>query len=46
LHGTECSTCAKEAFLAYRMTRQGKTPTEIRASISRHEYESIDLDKQ
>jgi hypothetical protein len=46
LHGTECSTCAKEAFLAFRMTKQGKTPAEIRASISRREYESIDLDKQ
>jgi hypothetical protein len=46
LHGTECSTCAKEAFLAYRMTKLGKTPAEIRASISRREYESIDLEKQ
>ena len=46
LHGTECSTCAKEAFLAFRMTRLGKTPAEIRAAISRHEYESVDLEKQ
>jgi hypothetical protein len=45
-HGTECSTCAQEAFLAYRMTKAGKTPAQIRASIARHEYESIDLEKQ
>ncbi len=46
LHGTECSTCAKEGFFAYRQTRLGKTPTQIRAAIARHEYESIDLDKE
>jgi hypothetical protein len=45
-HGTECSTCAKEAFFAYRQTRLGKTPAEIRAAIARHEYETIDLEKQ
>ena len=46
LHGTECSTCAKEAFYAYRLTKQGKTPVEIRAGIAHHDYESIDLEKQ
>jgi hypothetical protein len=46
LHGTECSTCAKEGFFAYQQTRLGKSPAEIRAAIARHEYESIDLDKQ
>jgi hypothetical protein len=46
LHGTECSTCAKEAFLAYRLTRQGKTPAEIRAAINHRDFESIDLEKQ
>jgi hypothetical protein len=45
-HATECSHCTKEAFLAYRMTKQGKSPAEIRAAIARHEYESIDLEKQ
>ena len=45
-HGTECAACAQEAFLAYRMTRAGKTPAEIRVAIARHEYESIDLEKQ
>lgn len=46
MHGTECSTCAKEGFYAYQQTRLGKTPAQIRASIARHEYESIDLEKQ
>jgi hypothetical protein len=46
LHGTECSTCAKEGFYAYQQTKLGKTPAQIRAAIARHEYESIDLEKQ
>lgn len=46
LHGTECSTCAQEGFYAYRQTKLGKTPAQIRAGIARHEYESIDLNKQ
>jgi hypothetical protein len=46
LHGTECSTCAKEGFFAYQQTQLGKTPAQIRAAIARHEYESIDLEKQ
>jgi len=46
LHGTECSTCAKEGFFAYQQTRLGKTPAQIRAAIARQEYETIDLDRQ
>lgn len=46
LHGTECATCAKEGFFAYQQTKLGKSPAEIRAAIARHEYESIDLEKQ
>jgi len=46
LHGTECSTCAKEAFYAYAKTNQGWTPAQIRAGIAKHDYESIDLEKQ
>jgi hypothetical protein len=45
-HSTQCDICSKEGFLAYRMTKAGKTPAEIRAAIARREYESIDLDKQ
>jgi hypothetical protein len=46
LHGTECSTCAKEGFYAYQQTKLGKTPAQIRAAIAQHAYESIDLEKQ
>jgi hypothetical protein len=46
LHGTACSTCAQEGFYAYQKTKQGWTPAQIRAGIERHEYESIDLDRQ
>lgn len=46
LHGTECSTCAKEGLFAYQQTRLGRTPAQIREAINRHEYESIDLESQ
>lgn len=45
LHGAECDTCAKEGAYAYKMTRRGWTPKQIRAGIERHEYEKIDLRK-
>jgi hypothetical protein len=45
-HSTECSHCAREGIFAYQQTKLGKTPAEIRAAIIRHEYESIDLEKQ
>jgi hypothetical protein len=43
LHGGECSTCAQEGVYAYRMTKAGKTPAQIRAGIAAHEYQTIDL---
>lgn len=46
VHGTECSHCAKETVLAYRMAKAGKSAPEIRAAINRHDYESIDLEKE
>jgi hypothetical protein len=46
LHGTECSTCAKEAFFATQQLKLGKTVAQIRDAINRREYESIDLEKQ
>jgi hypothetical protein len=45
-HGTECSTCAKEALFAYAQTKLGKTPAQIREAVNHREYESIDLEKQ
>ena len=46
LHGTECSTCAQEAFYAFAMTKAGKTPAEIRAGVAKHAYEQINLEQQ
>lgn len=46
LHGTECSTCAKEGVFAYQQTKLGKSPKEIRAAVERKEYESISLEQQ
>ncbi|HEY1768126.1 MAG TPA: hypothetical protein VGG26_10735 [Terracidiphilus sp.] len=46
LHGTECMTCAQEGFYAYQQTKLGKTPAQIREGIERHEYQTIDLEKQ
>jgi len=46
LHGTECSTCAKEAIFAFQQTRLGKAPAQIRAAIARRDYETIDLENQ
>jgi len=43
-HGAICATCAAEAAYAYKMTKAGRTPDQIRAGIERKEYETIDLD--
>ncbi len=43
-HGAICATCAAEEAYAFKMTKAGKTPEQIRAGIERKEYESIDLD--
>ncbi|HEX3438342.1 MAG TPA: CYCXC family (seleno)protein [Pseudacidobacterium sp.] len=44
-HGAVCSTCAKEGAYAYKMTKLGKTPKQIREGIERKDYESIDLNQ-
>lgn len=43
IHGAVCSTCAKEGYYAYLMTKQGKSVKQIREGILHKEYESIDL---
>ena len=45
-HGTECSTCAQEAFYAFAMIKAGNNPAQIRAGIAKHAYEQVDLEKQ
>lgn len=43
-HGAICSTCAMEGAYAYKMTKLGRTPKQIRDGIERGEYQTIDLD--
>jgi hypothetical protein len=43
-HGAICATCAAEEAYAYKMTKLGRTPRQIREGIERREYESVDLD--
>ena len=45
VHGAECSTCMKEAVYAYRQTRLGRTPVQIRAGIEKGEWMNVDLEK-
>jgi len=44
-HGAECSTCMKEGVYAYRETRAGRSPAQIRAGIERGEWMNVDLEK-
>jgi len=37
-HAEHCSICQKEAFLAEKMHKQGKTAAEIRSAIERGEW--------
>jgi hypothetical protein len=43
-HAAACSTCMREGVYAYRETKKGKTPAEIRAGIERGEWQNIDLE--
>ncbi|MGA8111702.1 MAG: CYCXC family (seleno)protein [Acidobacteriaceae bacterium] len=43
-HAAICETCAMEGAYAYRMTKLGKTPRQIRQGIEHGDYQSIDLD--
>ena len=42
-HGAQCSTCMKEVFYAYRMTKQKKTAAQIRKGIIAGEWKQVDL---
>jgi Protein of unknown function with PCYCGC motif len=43
-HAAHCAACLKELYYAYKMTRQHKTPAQIRQDIIRGEWEKIDLE--
>jgi hypothetical protein len=42
-HGAQCSTCMKEVFYAYQMTKQKKTAAQIRKGIIAGEWKTVDL---
>jgi uncharacterized protein with PCYCGC motif len=44
-HGAHCAACMQEAVLSYQMTKQGKTPAQIRKSIMAGEWQKVDLTK-
>jgi hypothetical protein len=43
-HGAQCSTCMKEVFYSYQMTKRHKTAIEIRKGIIAGEWKQIDLE--
>ncbi len=42
-HTAGCAVCVQEAFLAYELHKQGKTPAQIRAAIMRGDWRGIDI---
>ncbi len=43
MHGAQCSTCMKEVYYSYQMTKQHKTAVQIRKGIIAGEWKKIDL---
>ena len=43
LHGASCSVCVQEALLTEKLTREGRTPAEIRAAIIRGDWRNVEL---
>jgi Protein of unknown function with PCYCGC motif len=44
-HTAGCGVCMAETFFAYEMTKQGKTPAEIRGGIIRGDWKQVGLPK-
>jgi len=42
-HGAQCTTCMKEVYYSYQMTKQKKTAAQIRKGIIAGEWKQIDL---
>ena len=43
-HGANCAACLKELYYSYKMTKLGKTPTQVRQGIIAGDWKSIDLE--
>jgi hypothetical protein len=44
-HGAMCGICMQEELYAYKQVKAGKSVKQIRASIIKGDYKTIDLDK-
>jgi len=44
-HTAGCGICVKETFLAFQMTKQGKTPAKIREAIVRGDWKNVDINQ-
>ena len=44
-HTAGCAVCVQEAFLAYELHKQGKTPAQIRAAIMRGDWRGVDINR-
>ena len=42
-HGALCSTCMKEVYYSYQMTKQHKTAAQVRKGIIAGEWKQVDL---
>jgi hypothetical protein len=43
LHGAACSVCVQEALLAEKLTKEGRTPAQIREAIIRGDWRMVEL---
>jgi hypothetical protein len=43
-HGARCATCLKEVYYSYQQHKAGKTAAQIRASIIKGEWKTINLE--
>ena len=43
LHGASCSVCVQEALLTEKLTKEGRTPGEIREAIIRGDWRTVEL---
>lgn len=42
-HGAQCSTCLRELYYSYQMSKQHKTASQIRKAIIAGEWKQVDL---
>ena len=43
LHGSSCSVCVQEALLTEKLTKEGRSPSQIREAIIRGDWRTVEL---